>query len=133
MLQVGRIISHTLLVLFNSLPLPSFIGTTARQTVVISVVGIVFPFLLGSGGSVILYQHRSSGHEVPFASFLLFTGLSMSITAFPVLARILTDLNLVETEVGVMTIGAAALDDAVAWCLLILVISILHRWGALVV
>jgi len=39
----------------------------------------------------------------------------------------LTDLHLVETEVGVMTIGAAALDDAVAWCLLILVISILHR------
>ena len=54
----------------------------------------------------------------------------MSITAFPVLARILTDLNLVETEVGVMTIGAAALDDAVAWCLLILVISILHRYRA---
>jgi Kef-type K+ transport system membrane component KefB len=90
-------------------------------------VGIIFPFLLGSGGSVVLYQHGSSGHDAPFASFLLFTSLSMSITAFPVLARILTDLNLVDTEVGVMTIGAAALDDVVAWCLLILVISILHR------
>ena len=50
----------------------------------------------------------------------------MSITAFPVLARILTDLNLTETEVGIMTIGSAAIDDAVAWCLLILVISILN-------
>jgi len=119
--------AHTLLVLPDSLPLSFSIGTTARQTVVISAVGIVFPFLLGAGGSVILYHHRSSGHDVPFASFLLFTALSMSITAFPVLARILTDLHLVETEVGVMTIGAAALDDAVAWCLLILVISILHR------
>ena len=41
-------------------------------------------------------------------------------------ARILTDMNLVDTEVGVLTIGSAAIDDAVAWCLLILVISILH-------
>jgi len=115
----------TLTLAFLSCPQLLF---TARQSVLISMVGIVFPFLLGCGGSVVLYRHRENTEEVPFSSFLLFTGLSLSITAFPILARILTDLNLMETEVGVMTIGAAALGDAVAWCFLILVISILHRW-----
>lgn len=78
--------------------------------------------------SVHLYAHRTEdpSHPVPFSSFLLFTGLAMSITAFPVLARILSDLGMVTTDVGLLTLGSAALDDAVAWCLLILVISILN-------
>lgn len=54
------------------------------------------------------------------------TFLITSQSNTPHTARILTDLNLVDTEVGVLTIGSAAIDDAVAWCLLILVISILH-------
>lgn len=107
---------------------PDTLLRNARHTVAISVTGIVVPFALGALGSFHLYKHRQEdpAHPVPFASFLLFTGLALSITAFPVLARILSDLNLVNTDVGLMTIGAAAIDDAVAWCMLILVISILN-------
>lgn len=75
---------------------PTTLFHNAKHTLAISATGIVAPFLLGSAGSVVLYQHqqqrledeRAQGHDVkdvPFPSFLLFTGLSMSITAFPVL------------------------------------------------
>ena len=50
----------------------------------------------------------------------------MSITAFPVLARILTELKLLRVDVGIQTISAAAVDDVVAWCLLALVVSFIH-------
>ena len=61
----------------------------AKQTLVISATGIIFPFVLGSLGSIVLYRNRVAdpNHPVPFPSFLLFTSLSLSITAFPVLAR----------------------------------------------
>jgi len=75
---------------------PTQLFHNAKHTIAISATGIVVPFLLGSAGAVCLYDHqqarlnerRAQGEEVkdvPFASFLLFTGLSMSITAFPVL------------------------------------------------
>jgi Kef-type K+ transport system membrane component KefB len=106
---------------------PITLFSNAKNTLAISIMGIIFPFSLGALASFVLYQHRTEepGHHVPFPSFLLFTGVAMSITAFPVLARILTDLNLVRTNVGIMTLGSAAIDDALAWCMLILVISIL--------
>ena len=75
---------------------PTALFHNAKHTLAISATGIVVPFLLGSAASVILYQNQQQRLEerkaqgddvkdVPFASFLLFTGLSMSITAFPVL------------------------------------------------
>jgi Kef-type K+ transport system membrane component KefB len=62
--------------------------------------------------------------DVKFSSFYVFIGTAMSITAFPVLARILKESGLIYTKAGALTMGAAALNDAIAWCLLILAISI---------
>lgn len=100
-----------------------------KKSLAISLAGMALPFLLGCGTSYILYQyiepvsHRESNS---FVSYLLFLGVAMAITAFPVLARILTELNLLKTKVGSITISAAAVDDATSWCLLALVISIIN-------
>ncbi|KAJ1559823.1 K(+)/H(+) antiporter, partial [Nowakowskiella sp. JEL0078] len=61
----------------------------------------------------------------PFTSFLVFTGVAMSITAFPVLARILAEKKLLGTVVGIATLTAAAVGDATAWCLLVLVVALI--------
>jgi Kef-type K+ transport system membrane component KefB len=82
-----------------------------------SHTSILVPFLLGALLSVPLYT-RFSSNDVPFTSFALFMGVAISITAFPVLARILTDLRLAQTELGVVALGCAAIDDVTAWCLL---------------
>lgn len=61
---------------------------------------------------------------MPFTSFALFLGVAMAITAFPVLARILTDRGLARTELGVVALGCAAIDDVTAWCLLAFIVGI---------
>ena len=66
--------------------------------------------------------HRCS----PFTIFALFIGVAMSITAFPVLARILTDRGMQKTRLGVLALACAAIDDVTAWCLLAFVISVAH-------
>lgn len=95
----------------------------AKATLAISNAGIVTPFVLGillaiAGGSSL----RSP--DVEPLHFALFFGVALSITAFPVLARILADLNWRQTELGAIALGAAAIDDATAWCLLALVVGI---------
>jgi Kef-type K+ transport system membrane component KefB len=96
----------------------------------ISLAGIIVPFAFGVGASSYMYEEMVKANTLPkvppFSSFLLFTGVAMSITAFPVLARILTELNLLGTQVGVITISAAAVDDAMAWSLLAMVIAIIN-------
>jgi Kef-type K+ transport system membrane component KefB len=86
-------------------------------TVATSHTSILVPFLLGALLSLPLYTRLSSS-DIPFTSFALFMGVAISITAFPVLARILTDLGLARTELGVVALGCAAIDDVTAWCLL---------------
>ena len=81
------------------------------------------PFLLGAGLALFLYPRLSSA-DVPFASFALFLGVALSITAFPVLARILTDRKMHTTPLGVLALGCAALGDVTAWCLLAFVVEI---------
>ena len=66
---------------------------------------------------------RLSSSNVPFTSFALFIGVAMSITAFPVLARILTDRRMARTELGVIALSCAATDDVTAWCLLAFVVG----------
>lgn len=88
----------------------------------ISHASIIFPFLLGSGLAFFLYSAFSSS-DVPFTVFALFMGISMSVTAFPVLARILTDRGLQRTRLGSMAITCAAVDDITAWCLLAFVVA----------
>ncbi|HET6323091.1 MAG TPA: cation:proton antiporter [Planctomycetaceae bacterium] len=95
----------------------------AKAAVATSHASILVPFLLGSLLALILYP-RLSTSDVPFTNFALFVGVAMSITAFPVLARILTDLSLTRTELGVVAISCAATDDVTAWCLLAFVVGV---------
>ncbi len=95
----------------------------AHSAVAISHASIVVPFALGALLSLWLYPMLSD-RSVPFVSFALFLGVAMSITAFPVLARILTDRNLQSTPVGMIALSCAAADDVTAWCLLSLVVGV---------
>lgn len=96
--------------------------THARSTVIISSVSIIVPFCLGLILSKFLY-HRLAPVGLNQLSFSLFVGVSLSITAFPVLARILTDQNLHKTNLGKLALSCAAIDDISAWCILALVMS----------
>ncbi len=104
---------------------PKLIRNRGHSAVVISHVSIVAPFLLGCTLALVLYP-RLFNHTpaMQFRSVALFMGASMSITAFPVLARILTERNLHKTKVGAVTITCAAVDDVTAWCMLAVVIGI---------
>jgi Kef-type K+ transport system membrane component KefB len=94
-----------------------------RATIAISHASIVVPFLLGSALALWLYP-RFSSSDVPFTVFALFMGVSMSVTAFPVLARILTDRGIHTTPLGILALTCAAVDDVSAWCLLAFTVSI---------
>ena len=106
----------------------------AHATVAISHASIVAPFVLGSLLALFLYP-RLSTSDVSFTSFALFMGVAMSITAFPVLARILTDRGMAATELGVIALTCAAADDVTAWCLLAFVVGVAQAkvQGALLV
>ena len=84
---------------------------------VISHASIICPFLLGALLALYLYPRLSDGNAT-FTQFALFVGTAMSITAFPVLARIVADGNLLHTKVGMVAIACAAVDDVTAWCIL---------------
>lgn len=99
--------------------------TRARATLAIAHASMVAPFLLGAGLSLLLYSVLSA-RGVSFTSFSLFMGVALSITAFPVLARILTDLRWQQTELGVVALGAAAIGDATAWCLLAAAVAVVQ-------
>ena len=94
----------------------------ARSVILTSHASIVTPFVLGSILALYLYP-RVSTNDVPFTSFALFMGIAMSITAFPVLARIVTDRGLNNTTLGSVALACAAADDVTAWCLLALVVG----------
>ena len=91
----------------------------------ISHASILLPFLLGALAAIFIYPILSS-HDIPFTVFALFMGVSMSITAFPVLARILTDRRVHTSRMGITALSCAAVDDVTAWCLLAFVVSIVH-------
>ncbi len=95
----------------------------AHATVVISHASILMPFLLGAILALWLYPQLGTA-DVSFRSFALFMGVAMSITAFPVLARILTDRRMESTELGVIALSCAAIDDVTAWCLLAFVVGV---------
>eukprot|EP00475_Leptophrys_vorax_P007695 TRINITY_DN14880_c0_g1_i2.p1 TRINITY_DN14880_c0_g1~~TRINITY_DN14880_c0_g1_i2.p1 ORF type:complete len:882 (+),score=242.98 TRINITY_DN14880_c0_g1_i2:316-2646(+) len=96
-----------------------------RRSATISLTGMIVPFALGTACSYFMYNNLLKDDSISFSSFAVFLGVAMSITAFPVLARILVDQKLLNTKVGVITISAAAVDDIIAWSLLALVICLL--------
>lgn len=88
----------------------------AHDAVVISHASIVIPYFMGMGLAYFLYERFAPEH-ISFLSFALFMGIAMSITAFPVLARVIQERNLTKTSLGIMAITCAAADDITAWCL----------------
>ncbi len=95
----------------------------ANEAVVISHASIVIPFALGISLAYYVY-HKFAPQGVEFLSFSLFLGIAMSITAFPVLARIVQERGIHKTKLGTIVITCAAADDITAWCLLAAVIAI---------
>src|SRR5262245_13270547 len=108
---------------------PALIRGHGRVAIVCSHASIITPFVLGVGLASWLYaRHAPPG--VPFLSFSLFMGAAMSITAFPVLARILIERDLLRTPVGALAITCAAVDDVTAWCLLAVVVALVSASSA---
>jgi Kef-type K+ transport system membrane component KefB/nucleotide-binding universal stress UspA family protein len=95
----------------------------------VSHVSIILPFLLGAAVSLLVFPQLGS-HSGRFVPFALFMGASMSITAFPVLARILTERGIYKTRLGAVTLTCAAIDDVTAWCLLAVVVAVARANGA---
>ena len=95
----------------------------AKAAVAISQASMMVPFLLGSGLALGLYTSLAPP-GVPFTSFALFMGIALAVTAFPVLARILTDRGIARTRLGTLALGCAATGDATAWCLLAFVVGV---------
>lgn len=111
---------------------PKLLRNRGHATVAISHASILTPLLMGAALALFLFPTLSPGN-VTFTSFSLFIGVSMSITAFPVLARILTDRGIHKTRMGAIALTCAAVDDVTAWCLLAFVVSVVeaHTAGAL--
>jgi Kef-type K+ transport system membrane component KefB len=97
--------------------------TKAQDAVVISHASIIIPFTLGMGLAYFIYSSFAP-KGVQFLSFALFLGIAMSITAFPVLARIVQERGIHKTRLGAIVITCAAVDDISAWCILAAVIAI---------
>lgn len=95
----------------------------ASEAIIVSHVSIVFPYFLGIVLAYFLYSAFAPAN-IPFIAYALFMGIAMSITAFPVLARILKERKMTQTHVGGMAIICAAIDDVSAWCILAVVIAI---------
>jgi Kef-type K+ transport system membrane component KefB len=101
----------------------------SHTTIAISHASIVLPFLLGTLLALWLYPVLST-QQVAFSHFALFIGVSMSVTAFPVLARILTDRGMHRSQLGIIALSCAAVDDVSAWCLLAAIVGLIHARGA---
>lgn len=101
----------------------SQVKSKAHTAVVVSHASIVFPYLLGVLLAYFLFSHLAAAGTT-FTAFALFLGISMSITAFPVLARILQERRMTKTFLGSTAITCAAVDDVTAWSILAFVVAI---------
>ncbi|MBC3840108.1 cation/H(+) antiporter [Streptacidiphilus sp. 4-A2] len=96
----------------------------------IAVLAMAVPFVLGGGTAALLY-HSQAPHGVRAEVFVLFMATAFSITAFPVLARIIRDQGLSQTRIGAMAMSCAAICDVAAWCVLVLVTAVAGSGGKL--
>ncbi|MHC0431229.1 cation:proton antiporter domain-containing protein [Streptomyces sp. O3] len=103
-----------------------------RSAGAIWISALTLSMALGVGLAALLYGTHgvAAGRGVPFAGFALFLGAAMSITAFPVLARIIAEHRLQYTRVGALALCLAAADDVLAWCLLAVVVALAAAGGA---
>ncbi|BBN15425.1 K+:H+ antiporter [Marchantia polymorpha subsp. ruderalis] len=96
-------------------------GTSAMY---VAAAGIGLPFILGVGVSILVFKSMNLDEHSSFGPFVLFMGVSLSITAFPVLARILAERKILNTQIGQVAVSAAAMNDVVAWALLALAVAV---------
>lgn len=94
-----------------------------KETILISHTSTIFPFFLGMVTAYFLYN-KYAYESTPFLSFALFVSIALSITAFPVLARIIQEKGLTKTHLGTISLASAANGDIAAWCLLAVVVAI---------
>ncbi len=104
----------------------SLLRGSGHTAVFVSHVSILAPLVMGAGLAYWMFPLVGSGR---FAGFALFVGAAMAITAFPVLARILTDSGLANSRLGALAITCAAVDDVTAWCVLAVVVAIAKAGG----
>lgn len=102
---------------------PTALREGAGKSFAIAHSSILTPFIGGSALGLYLYP-KFAGENVSFTNFNLFMGVSMAVTAFPVLARILSDRKMQTTPLGVTALSAAAAGDATAWCLLAFIVGL---------
>ncbi len=109
----------------------SLVRGQGRVAATISLSSVVLPFALGC--ALAIWLHRShgvaKGHPVELLPFALFIGVSMSVTAFPVLARILSERRMLHTRTGALALACAAVDDILAWSLLAIVLAVVNSEG----
>ncbi|KAL6580226.1 Cation/H(+) antiporter 15 [Orobanche minor] len=96
------------------------IKRTGKKALVIAIAGMILPFLIGISFAFMLHQ---SSEFVRLGTFILFLGVALSVTAFPVLARILAELKLLNTDIGRIAMSAALINDMCAWILLAFAIA----------
>jgi Kef-type K+ transport system membrane component KefB len=104
---------------------PKELKRLGHAAVLTSHVSITAPFVLATFLSLYLYP-RLSDDSVAFASFALFMGASMSITAFPVLARILAERDMLGSRLGTLAVACAAVDDVTGWCILAYIVVLIR-------
>lgn len=102
----------------------SSIRRSGKRAIFIAAAGILLPFTLGIGVAFLLRKTIQGADKVGVAQYIVFMGVALSITAFPVLARILAELKLLTTQVGETAMAAAAFNDVVAWILLALAVAL---------
>ena len=100
----------------------------SRKAITASFSSILLPLILGAALAFALYP-AFAGPKATQVSFMLLVGTAMAITAFPVLARLLTEKKMLGTRIGTLALTCAAVNDVIAWCLLALVIGIVHARG----
>jgi Kef-type K+ transport system membrane component KefB len=106
----------------------SHLRQRAPTAIAVSHFSIVVPFLLGVGAALVLYAPYAP-EGVPFHAFALFMGIALSITAFPVLARVIEERGLTRTALGSTALACAAVDDVTAWSLLAAVVTLVTAGG----
>ncbi|XP_068634821.1 cation/H(+) antiporter 20-like [Aristolochia californica] len=100
------------------------IRRSGRKAFAIAAAGISLPFVCGVGVAFVVRKTIEGADQVSYGPFLVFMGVALSITAFPVLARILAELKLLTTPIGETAMAAAAFNDVAAWVLLALAVAL---------
>jgi len=109
----------------------AIIRRNASPSITVGAAGITIPFGLGAALAVPLYHQFADTSQVSYMTFMLFTGVAYSITAFPLLCRVLTELKLLDTTVGIVVMSAGVGNDIIGWILLALSVAVVNAGSGL--